>query len=245
MSQCNYKRVLLKLSGESLAAKSGASVACNIDPDMLRFLAGEIKQVHDLGVEIAIVVGGGNIFRGAMLADSGTDRITGDSIGMLATVINALALQDAVREIGVEARVMSAISIGGVCEDYIRAKAIDALRNRCVVILAAGTGSPLFTTDTAASLRASEVRAELVLKATKVDGVYDKDPVQHPGAKMYSELSFVRLIIDRLGIMDSTAAVMCRDNGIPVRVFKISDKGAFRAVITGKSIGTLIHDQRP
>ena len=240
MKKPAYNRVLLKLSGESLAHKSGTPTACNIDAAMLKFLTREIRQVHDMGVEIAIVIGGGNIFRGEMMARNGTDRITGDSIGMLATVINALAMQDAIRDSGVDARVMSAISIGGVCEDYIRAKAVNALSEKCIVILAAGTGSPLFTTDTAASLRASEVSAQLVLKATNVNGVYDQDPAKCADARLYQNLPYDQLIIDRLGIMDSTAVVMCRDNGIPIRVFNIFSPGAFQAVVSGESFGTLI-----
>lgn len=240
MKSLVYHRVLLKLSGESLATTSGTPSACNIDVGMLRFLAQEIKQVHALGVEIAVVVGGGNIFRGETMAGNGADRITGDSIGMLATVINALAMQDFIKDSGIDARVMSAISIGGVCEDYIRAKAVKALSEKCIVVLAAGTGSPLFTTDTAASLRASEVGAALVLKATRVNGVYDKDPARHSDAKLYQQLSYDRMIIDRLGIMDSTAVVMCRDNGIPIRVFNIFSSGAFKAAVAGESIGTLI-----
>ena len=224
-----------------MALKPTANASCNIDATMLTFLTEEIKHVYDLQLEIAIVIGGGNIFRGETMVNNGTDRITGDSIGMLATVINALAMQDALRNSGMHARVMSAISIGGVCEDYIRAKAISALSEKCIVILAAGTGSPLFTTDTAASLRASEVGAELVLKATKVNGVYDKDPAKHADAKLYRRLSYDQIIIDRLGIMDSTAVVMCRDNNIPIRVFNIFSPGALQKLLLGESVGTLIN----
>ena len=211
-----------------------------IDPAMLKRLAEEIGQVRNLGVEIAIVIGGGNLFRGAGLAQHGMDRVTGDHMGMLATVMNALALQSALEGIGVPARVMSAIRINEVCEDFIRRRAVRHLEKKRVIICAAGTGNPYFTTDTAASLRAIEVGADLLLKGTKVEGVYSADPVSHPDAELYKRLSFDQALDDRLAVMDATAVVMCREQGLPLRVFSIYQPGAFLRILMGEDIGTLV-----
>lgn len=231
-----YRRVLLKLSGEALMGEA----EYGIDPAMLKRLAEEIGQARNLGVEIAIVIGGGNLFRGAGLAQHGMDRVTGDHMGMLATVMNALALQSALEGVGVPARVMSAIRINEVCEDYIRRRAVRHLEKKRVIICAAGTGNPYFTTDTAASLRAIEVGADLLLKGTKVDGVYSADPLSHPDARLYRRLSFDQALDDRLAVMDATAVVMCRDQGLPLRVFSIYQPGAFLRILTGEEIGTLV-----
>jgi len=189
---------------------------------------------------MAVVIGGGNIFRGAGLAESGIDRVTGDHMGMLATVINSLALQDAIERAGGECRVMSALQINQVCEDYIRRRAIRHLEKGRIVVFAAGTGNPFFTTDSAASLRASEINADLLLKATKVDGVYDADPVTHPGARRYHRLSYDTAIARRLGVMDATALVLCRDNDIPLRIFNMFHEGDLRRIVMGEDVGTLV-----
>ena len=231
-----YRRVLLKLSGEALMGEA----EYGIDPAMLKRLAEEIGQARNLGVEIAIVIGGGNLFRGAGLAQHGMDRVTGDHMGMLATVMNALALQSALEGIGVPARVMSAIRINEVCEDFIRRRAVRHLEKKRVIICAAGTGNPYFTTDTAASLRAIEVGADLLLKGTKVEGVYSADPVSHPDAELYKRLSFDQALDDRLAVMDATAVVMCREQGLPLRVFSIYQPGAFLRILMGEDIGTLV-----
>ncbi|MGH8161370.1 MAG: UMP kinase [Gammaproteobacteria bacterium] len=231
-----YRRVLLKLSGEALMGEA----EYGIDPVMLARLADEISQARSLGVELAIVIGGGNLFRGAGLAQHGMDRVSADHMGMLATVMNALALQAALEHGGTYARVMSAIRINQVCEDYIRRRAIRHLEKGRVAILAAGTGNPYFTTDTAASLRAIEIKADLLLKGTKVDGVYASDPVKHADARRYSRLSFGRAIEQRLAVMDATAMVMCRENDLPLRVFSIRQAGAFVRILKGEDIGTLV-----
>lgn len=222
-----FRRVLLKLSGEALMGQADYG----IDPRFIRRLAEEIRDVSQCGVEIGIVIGGGNIFRGEGLARSGMDRVTGDHMGMLATVMNALALQDALERLGVFARVMSAIRINEVCEDYIRRRAVRHLEKGRVVIFAAGTGNPFLTTDTAAALRASEIGADLLLKATKVDGVYDADPVKNPDACKYQHLTFDRVLTDKLGVMDAAAIVMCRDNQIPLRVFNMNNAGELQRII--------------
>ena len=213
-----YRRVLLKLSGEALMGDLDYGIA----PKVIQRIAAEVAQARKTGVEIAIVVGGGNIFRGAGLARSGMDRVTGDHMGMLATVMNALAIQDALESLDVHARVMSALRINAVCEDYIRRRAIRHLEKGRVVILAAGTGNPFFTTDTAASLRAIEIGADVLLKATKVDGVYDADPARDPGATRFEVVTYDQVIEDKLGVMDATSIVMCRDNHLPIRVFDLS-----------------------
>lgn len=236
MTSPKFKRILLKLSGEALLGEFDYG----IDPEVIKRIAGEIKQVHALGVEVGVVIGGGNIFRGAGLARAGMDRVTGDHMGMLATVMNALAIQDALESHGVYARVMSALKIHEVCEDYIRRRAIRHLEKGRVVILAAGTGNPFFTTDTAASLRGIEIGAELLLKATKVDGVFNADPVADKTATLFDHVKFDQVLSDKLNVMDATAIVMCRDNELPLRVFNINTPGALIRIIGGEDIGTLV-----
>ena len=235
-SPVRYRRVLLKLSGEALMGE----LDYGIEPAVIQRMAAEIATVQKTGVEIAIVIGGGNIFRGAGLARSGMDRVTGDYMGMLATVMNALAIQDALESKGVFARVMSALQIHDVCEDYIRRRAVRHLEKGRVVILAAGTGNPFFTTDTAASLRAIEIGADVLLKATKVNGVYDSDPVANPGARRYSTVDFDTVLADKLMVMDATAIVMCRDNDLPLRIFDLTRENALIEAMSGRDIGTLV-----
>ena len=211
-----------------------------IEPSVIQRIAAEIATAQGGGVEIAIVIGGGNIFRGAGLARAGMDRVTGDYMGMLATVMNALAIQDALESQDVHARVMSALQIHEVCEDYIRRRAVRHLEKGRVVVLAAGTGNPFFTTDTAASLRAIEIGADILLKATKVDGVYDADPVSNPNAKRYETVSFDKVLADKLSIMDATAVVMCRDNNLPLRVFDLTRANALVQAMSGDNVGTLV-----
>jgi uridylate kinase len=231
-----YKRILLKLSGEALLGKEDYG----IDPEILARIAGEIAEVVKAGVQVAIVIGGGNIFRGAGLAQSGIDRITGDHMGMLATVINSLALQDALETVGVDARVMSAISIHDVCEDYIRRRATRHMEKGRVVICAAGTGNPFFTTDTAAALRAIEIEADIVLKATKVDGIYDADPAKHGDANRYETVSYDKVIEGKLRVMDANAVVLCRDQQMPIRVFNVFEEGNLKRLVRGEPIGSLV-----
>ncbi len=231
-----YQRVLLKLSGEALMG----DLDYGIEPAVIQRMAAEIATAQKAGVQIAIVIGGGNIFRGAGLARAGMDRVTGDYMGMLATVMNSLAIQDALESQGIFARVMSALQIHEVCEDYIRRRAERHLEKGRVVILAAGTGNPFFTTDTAASLRAIEIGADVLLKATKVDGVYDRDPVGNPDAKRYDTVSFDKVLADKLTVMDATAVVMCRDNDLPLRVFDLAKDNALARAISGENVGTLV-----
>jgi len=231
-----YHRILLKLSGEALLGDE----EYGIDPKMIHRIAVEIGDVTRSNIQIAVVIGGGNIFRGAGLAESGIDRVTGDNMGMLATVMNSLALQDALEGIGVDARVMSAISVHDVCEDYIRRRAIRHLEKGRVVICAGGTGNPFFTTDTAAALRAIEIGADIVLKATKVDGVYSTDPVLDAQAVLFDELSYDQVIEGKLGVMDANAIVLCRDQGMPIRVFSVFEEGNLGRLIKGEAIGTLV-----
>ncbi len=231
-----YGRVLLKLSGEALMGE----LDYGIEPKVIQRIAAEVATARKSGVEIAIVIGGGNIFRGAGLARAGMDRVTGDYMGMLATVMNALAIQDALESLDVFARVMSALQIHDVCEDYIRRRAVRHLEKGRVVILAAGTGNPFFTTDTAASLRAIEIGADVLLKATKVDGVYDDDPMTNADAKRYETVSYDQVLADKLSVMDATAIVMCRDNNIPLRVFDLTRRDALVQAIAGAKIGTLV-----
>ena len=224
------KRILLKLSGEALMGDN----AFGISRDTLKSIVGEIKEVVDLGVHLSIVVGGGNIFRGVALGSTGMDRATGDYMGMLATCMNAMALQDALRNAGVEARVQCALDIDQVAEPYIRGKGR-------VVIFAAGTGNPFFTTDTAAALRSAEIGADMVLKATQVDGVFTADPKKDPNAKMYKSLTFDEAIQKKLKILDATAFTLCRDQGMPIRVFNLHKPGALKRVVLGEDEGTLVH----
>lgn len=231
-----YQRVLLKLSGEALMG----DLDYGIDPAVLKRIAGEVASIRELGVEVAIVIGGGNIFRGAGLAGGGMDRVTGDYMGMLATVMNALAIQDALESVGVFARVMSAIQIHEVCEDYIRRRAVRHLEKGRVVILAAGTGNPFFTTDTAASLRAIEIGADVLLKATMVSGVYDSDPRKNENATKYETVSFDKVLSDKLSVMDATAVVMCRDNDLPLRVINLMEDGMLVRAMREGDVGTLV-----
>ncbi|MDX1454952.1 MAG: UMP kinase [Gammaproteobacteria bacterium] len=233
-----FKRILLKLSGEALLGDAGYG----IDPKVIVRLADEIRDISSRGVEVGIVIGGGNIFRGEGLAEAGMDRVTGDHMGMLATVMNALALQDALEKMGVYARVMSALRINEVCEDYIRRRAVRHLEKGRVVIFAAGTGNPFLTTDTAAALRANEINADLLLKATKVDGVYDADPVKNKNAKRYDTLSFDRVLSDKLGVMDAAAIALCRDNNIPLRVYNMNNAGDLARIVCegNSSLGTRV-----
>ncbi len=232
-----YSRVLLKLSGEALVGGAGYG----IDPQVLQKIAEEIHEVHDLGGELAIVIGGGNIFRGIAGTARGMERASADYMGMLATVMNALALQDALERRGVMTRVMSAISMQQVAEPYIRRRARRHLEKGRVVILAAGTGNPFFTTDTAASLRAVEISAQVLLKATNVDGVYDADPKEQADATKFSELSYIEFINRHLKVMDSTAITLCMDNALPIVVFDINTRGNIKRVIAGEAIGTIVH----
>ncbi|SRR5690606_862062 len=236
MAEAVYKRILLKLSGEALMGDGDYGIA----PAVIQRLASEIRQIVGLGVQVALVVGGGNIFRGAGLAAKGMDRVTADHMGMLATVMNALALQDALEREQVFTRVMSAIKINQVCEDYIRRRAIRHLEKGRVVVFAAGTGNPFFTTDSAASLRAIEIDADIMLKATKVDGVYSADPKTNPGAERYQRLTYDEVIQRKLEVMDATAIVLCRDHGMPIMVFDMTQPGALLDAVCGKDIGTIV-----
>ena len=237
-NQPAYKRILLKLSGEALMGREDFGIA----PDVMRFLAAELKAVIDAGVQVALVVGGGNIFRGEGLAKAGMDRVTGDQMGMLATCINALAIQDAVERVGLEARVQSAIRINEVCEDYIRRRAVRHLEKGRVVVFAAGTGNPFFTTDSAAALRAVEINADVMLKATKVDGIYTADPKKDPTATRYDELTYDEALDKRLGVMDQTAMVLCRDHKMKLRVYDMDRPGALMGIVMGdETIGTRVH----
>ena len=231
-----YRRVLLKLSGEALMG----DLDYGIEPKVIRRIAAEVAEVQKLGIEVALVIGGGNIFRGAGLAGAGMDRVTGDHMGMLATVMNALAIQDALEAMNVYARVMSALKIHEVCEDYIRRRAIRHLEKGRVVILAAGTGNPFFTTDTAAALRAIEINADVLMKATMVGGVYDSDPKLNANAELFDTVSFDRVLIDKLQVMDATAIVMCRDNNLPLRVFSMTEDNALVRAMTDSEVGTLV-----
>ena len=236
MTKPKYSRVLLKLSGEALQGDRGYGIA----PNVIEAMAEEIRDVHALGVELAIVIGGGNIFRGIAASAQGMDRASADYMGMLATVINALALQDALESKGVVTRVQTAIAMSQLCEMYIRRKAERHLEKGRVVIFAAGTGNPYFTTDTAASLRAMEIHAEIILKATKVDGIYDKDPVKHKDAKRFEEVSYLEVLQRDLKVMDSTAISLCRDNDLPIMVFDMGPKGNVQRAVMGEPIGTLV-----
>ena len=231
-----FERILLKLSGEALMGE----MDYGIDPSYIRRLATEVKAVSDAGVEVAMVIGGGNIFRGAGLAEAGMDRVTGDHMGMLATVINCLSMQDALENLGAYCRVMSALPINSVCEDYIRRRAVRHLEKGRIVLFAAGTGNPFFTTDSAASLRAVELGVDIMIKGTKVDGIYDKDPMKHDDAVKYDVVSFDEAVNKRLGVMDQTAIVMCRDNNLPVKVFNMNNDGDLMRLVMGENVGTTV-----
>ena len=236
MTTLKYRRVLLKLSGEA----SMGDGDYGIDPNIINGLAKEIIEIQQAGAEVGVVIGGGNIFRGAGLAAGGMDRVTGDHMGMLATVINALAMQDALEKHGAFARVMSAIKINQICEDYIRRRAVRHLEKGRIALFAAGTGNPFFTTDSAAALRATEINASLLLKATKVDGIYDADPKKNPDAKRFDSLTYDEVISRNLQVMDTAAFALCRDNNIPLRIYNMSDEGALMRILQGENIGTLV-----
>jgi uridylate kinase len=236
MQKARFKRVVLKLSGEALAGVQGFG----IEQDTLNLIASQVKEIHTMKVEVAIVVGGGNIWRGIAGSEKGMDRATADYMGMLATVMNGLALQDALENHGVDTRVQTAIEMRQVAEPYIRRKAIRHLEKGRVVIFASGTGNPYFSTDTAAALRAAEIEAEVILMAKKVDGVYDADPVTNPTAKMYHSLTYKEVLTKQLGVMDSTAASLCMDNNIPIVVFNLNQERNIYKVITGDKIGTYV-----
>jgi uridylate kinase len=235
-----YNRIVLKLSGEALCGETGGY---GIRPETLQRVAAEIGDVHRTGVQIGIVVGGGNIFRGLKGASAGMDRSQSDYMGMLATVINALALQDALERVDCPTRVMTAIEIRQVAEPYIRRRAMRHLEKGYVVIFAAGTGNPFFSTDTAAALRAMEINADALFKATKVEGIYDRDPERHAGAQMYGKVSYDRFLVDRIGVMDQTAIALCRENKLPIRVFKLMEPGNILRVCQGEPIGTIVQDE--
>ena len=231
-----YTRILVKLSGEALMGNEDYG----IDPVVLKRIAGELQDIVAAQVQLAVVIGGGNIFRGAGLARAGMDRVAADQMGMLATVMNALAMQDALESLGLHARVMSAIRINEVCEDYIRRRAVRHLEKGRVAIFAAGTGNPFFTTDTAAALRAIEINADVLLKATKVNGVYSDDPLRNPAAVRYARLTFDQVLSERLNVMDATAVVMCRDNRLPLRVFNLNNPGDLTRIVRGEEVGTAV-----
>ena len=236
MEPFTYRRALLKLSGEALIGDQGYG----IDAKMLQYLADEISDVHRLGVELALVIGGGNIFRGSEAEARGIDRVTADNMGMLATVINGLSLQSALEQAGIVTRVQTAFEMRAVAEPYIRRRALRHLEKGRVVLFAGGTGNPYFTTDTTAALRAAEIGADVVLKATKVDGIYDEDPMTHPGAVRLPRLTYLETLQRRLKVMDATAVSLCMDNQLPIVVFDINQPGNLRSIMQGKSIGTLV-----
>src|SRR6201987_1579592 len=231
-----YSRILVKLSGEALMGEGDYG----IDPAVIKRIAGELLEIVQMQVQLAVVIGGGNIFRGAGLARAGMARVAADHMGMLATVMNALAMQDALESLGLHARVMSAIRINEVCEDYIRRRAVRHLEKGRIAVFAAGTGNPFFTTDTAAALRAIEIDADVLLKATKVDGIYSDDPVRNPAAVRYARLTFDKVLTDKLNVMDATAIVMCRDNRLPLRVFNLNNSGDLTRIVKGEDVGTSV-----
>ena len=231
-----FKRILIKLSGEALAGDQGFG----IDPETISSISQELAEVAKMGIQLAIVIGGGNIFRGVSASSKGMDRSSADYMGMLATVMNALAIQDALEKQGINTRVMSAITMREVAEPYIRRRAIRHLEKGRIVICAAGTGNPYFTTDTAAALRAMELKADAILKATKVNGVYDKDPVKHPDARMFDRLTYIEVLQKRLKVMDSTAISLCMDNNMPIVVFNLFETGNIKRIVSGEQVGTIV-----
>ena len=233
-----YRRILLKLSGEALMG----SQPFGLDPDVVRRIAEEVREVHGLGVEVAMVIGGGNIYRGLSAEGRGIDRVTGDHMGMLATVINSLAVQDALEHLEVHTRVLSAIEIRQVAEPYIRRRALRHLEKGRVVIIAAGTGNPYFTTDSAAALRAMEVKAEVLLKATQVDGVYSADPRKEPAARRFEEITYLQVLEKGLKVMDATAISLCMDNRVPIIIFNLATRGNIRRVVMGERIGSIVKE---
>ena len=239
MSQPIYKRILLKLSGEALQGDEGFG----IDPSILDRMALEIKELIEMGLEVGVVLGGGNLFRGAKLAKAGMNRVVGDHMGMLATVMNGLAMRDALHRADVNAKLMSAFQLNGICDTYNWSEAIKMLREKRVVIFSAGTGSPFFTTDSAACLRGIEIEADIVLKATKVDGVYDCDPAKNPNAKLYHKLSYAEVIDKELKVMDSTSTTLCKDNNIPIIVFSMDIPGNITKAAKGEEVGTIVRGE--
>jgi uridylate kinase len=238
MAEPAFRRVLLKLSGEILAGEEGFG----IDPERASYLANEVKSIRDLGVEVGLIIGAGNIFRGIQAASKGMDRVTGDYLGMLATIMNAISLQDALEKAGCETRTLSAISVAQIAEPYIRRRAIRHLEKERIVIVAGGTGNPFFTTDSAAALRATELGAEIMLKGTKVDGVYDKDPIVHEDALKYDSVTFNTILTKNLRVMDLTAITLCKENNLPIRVFNINQSGYLKELALGGKIGTLVSE---
>ena len=238
MAEPAFRRVLLKLSGEILAGEEGFG----IDPDRASYLANEVKSIRDLGVGVGLIIGAGNIFRGMQAASKGMDRVTGDYLGMLATIMNAISLQDALEKAGCETRTLSAISVAQIAEPYIRRRAIRHLEKERIVIVAGGTGNPFFTTDSAAALRATELGAEIMLKGTKVDGVYDKDPIVHEDAVKYDSVTFNTILNKNLRVMDLTAITLCKENNLPIRVFNINQSGYLKELALGGKIGTLVSE---
>tara|TARA_B100000809_G_scaffold60011_1_gene56565 strand:- start:1294 stop:2010 length:717 start_codon:yes stop_codon:yes gene_type:complete len=236
MSSPAFRRILLKLSGEVLAGEQGFG----IDPKKATELANEVKSIYEMGVSIGLIIGAGNIFRGLQAATKGMDRVTGDYLGMLATIMNAISLQDALEKVGVETRTLSAITVSKIAEPYIRRRALRHMEKGRVVIIAGGTGNPYFTTDTAAALRATELHAEVLIKGTKVDGVYDKDPVVNSDAKRYKSISFNEVLSKNLRVMDLTAITLCKENALPIRVFNINNKGDLKRLLNGEDIGTTV-----
>jgi uridylate kinase len=237
-SSLKYKRIVLKLSCEVLRGKKSGDP---IDPEILDRICAQVKEVHDLGVQVCVVIGGGNIFRGLAGEMRGVDRTTGDYMGMLATVINGLAIMDCLEKMGVLTRVQSSIPMNQIAEPFILRRAMRHLEKRRVVIFVAGTGNPYFSTDTTAALRASEIHADILMKATKVDGVYDKDPVKHPDAVKFEELTFIDALRQRINVMDSTAFSLCLDNNVPVLVFNLNEPHVFKRAVMGEKVGTLVH----
>ena len=233
-----YKCVLLKLSGEILSGENGFG----IDPSKALYLANEVKSIHELGINIGLILGAGNIFRGIKASDQGMDRVTGDYLGMLATIMNAISVQDALEKINCQTRTLSAINVSQISEPYIRRRAIRHLEKKRIVIIAGGTGNPFFTTDSAAALRATELGAQVVIKGTKVNGVYDKDPMKYKDAKKYKKISYSKVLNDNLRVMDLTAITLCKENNIPIRVFNIQEKGNLKNLIFDHNIGTLVSE---
>ncbi|MFL3005519.1 MAG: UMP kinase [Candidatus Neomarinimicrobiota bacterium] len=238
MKEPIYRRVLLKLSGEILSGRKGFG----IDPGKAHFLAQEVKSIYTLGVGIGLIIGAGNIFRGLQASDRGMDRVTGDYLGMLATIMNAISVQDALEQEGCETRTLSAINITQIAEPYVRRRALRHLEKGRIVIVSGGTGNPFFTTDSAAALRAKELNAEVVIKGTKVDGVYNDDPVKNPSAVKYDTLSYDKVLEDNLRVMDLTAITLCKENKIPIQVFNIKEPGTLKELILGSKIGTLVSE---
>ncbi len=236
MADLKYRRILLKISGEALAGRQEFGISA----DVVRFIAEEVRDIHQLGVQVGMVIGGGNIFRGVEASAQGMDRSSADYMGMLATVINGLALQDALEKVGVDTRVQTAIEMREIAEPFIRRRALRHLQKGRVVIFVGGTGNPYFTTDTAAALRAMEITADVVFKATKVDGVYSADPKIDPTAQKFDELSYLEVLSRRLKVMDSTAISLCMDNGFPIVVFNLQEKGRLRQLVCGERVGTLV-----